>query len=163
MKGDFNNKYKMDENDITTILLGIVATIAVIGLIVGNTNITGFASKSADKTNTDNTPCARICTMTCTPSAILSFPGAEGLSVHDCILRCMNARCGQTAKAGKCAAFAKDGCCNIFAAPGQDPDCAPVCQPAGTCIDDPITCCNYCGPACGYAFDPYGCGSNKCL
>ena len=38
----------MGENNAAAILLGIVAVIAVLGLIAGNTNITGFASASAD-------------------------------------------------------------------------------------------------------------------
>jgi len=147
----------MGENNAAAILLGIVAVIAVLGLIAGNTNITGFASASADKAKTDNTPCARECTMTCTPSASLPLPTTEEISVHDCVLQCMNARCGQTANAGKCDAFAADDCCNIFSE-GTDPDCAPVCQPAGTCVSDPSECCS--GQS---GFDPVNCGSPKCL
>ena len=117
--------------------------IALVAVVVMGSGITGNAVTNAPSAKTDNTPCARECTSVCTPNAAMPAPGAEMLSVHDCVLQCMNARCGQTARAGKCDAFSADGCCNVFSE-GTDPDCAPTCTPAGTCAvnEDGSDCCS---------------------
>jgi len=113
----------MEPQNNAVTLLGIIAIIAVLGLVIGGSmvKITGFAVDNSGKAKTDNTPCARGCTIECTPNANLPNPAAAELSVHDCVLQCMNARCGQNANAGKCDAFTADGCCNVFAT--ADPDC----------------------------------------
>lgn len=141
----------MGESNVAAILLGIVAIVAVIGVVMSGSGVTGFAVTDSDKAKTDNTPCARDCTMICTPNAALPAPEAEELSIHDCVLQCMNARCGQTARAGKCDAFSADGCCNVFAL--DDPDCEPTaCKVYPDCAVSSLNeCCNgaVSDPSCG--------------
>lgn len=129
----------MAESKTAVWIVAIVAVFVLTALVFGK-GLTGAAVTNSGQAKTDNTPCARGCTIECTPGASLPAPGAEELSIHDCILQCMNARCGQTARAGKCDAFAKDDCCNIFS-DGTDPDCV-TCQPAGVCVANPGSCCS---------------------
>ncbi|MBW2966276.1 hypothetical protein KY342_04190 [Candidatus Woesearchaeota archaeon] len=116
----------MEDNKTMTIaVIAIVAVVALASLILvlNKGSITGAAVGGTAPKKTSNTPCARTCTQDCTPNAQSPAPGTEELSVHDCIIQCLNARCGQASHAGNCNPDTADGCCNIFAAPGQDPDC----------------------------------------
>jgi len=137
----------MESNNVA-LVLSIIAILAV--AFVAGSGITGNAVLSADKGKTKNTPCARECTQVCTPNVAEPYPGTEYMSTSDCVLQCMNARCGQTANAGKCDAWSLDECCNVFAE--TDPDCAPIptCSvnpggiPSGQCaeLDYGLDCCD---------------------
>jgi len=135
---------KSDQNHSLAIV-AMVGIIAVAGLLIlySGANITGAAVTNSGQGKTANTACARDCTVTCVPDAVLPIGEDGELSIHDCVLQCMNALCsGQTSRAGKCDAWAADECCNVFAEPGQDPDCA-------TCVPD-VKRCNFnsdCSPS----------------
>jgi len=112
----------MVEKSNLALMLSVIAIVAVISLALGlfdMIKITGFAQK------TDNTPCARNCTMVCTPNAEFPAYGSDTLSVNQCISQCLQVKCNQAVKSGFCSSVAPaDECCNIFAEPGEDPDCA---------------------------------------
>ena len=99
----------------------VVFTIAL--LFVASISNSVVVTAKNDENKTKNTPCARECTMQCTPNSPIPKPGAENLSVNDCIHQCLSAVCNQAVNTGNCDAISADECCNIFATPGQDPDC----------------------------------------